>query len=367
MRYSYKLILVLLSLFFVHSLPAQDCRDVLRRAVELYEKGHLNEVREVLADACIQVLPTEKDKEEAYYLLAVANLYMKNLDSAKVALLTILRKNPEYVCKQKSPLGFQKYYETFKTTPAFIIGGSIGLNTSEIKSIKAYTLDQANVGKEGTYKKVFGFQAHGTAMLPLTPRIYLVGEFGFKHFAYEFENTQFGYSKVRFRERQNWLELPAMIRYNFGNPYVFKDNKKFIEKLNPYIVVGASGTFLLGSTALAFRQDDAKSDRALDLTSQVNMNAMRHTWGYYAIVGGGMEYKNGRAIWSLACKYTIGLADVVKSKTRYDNQNLLFSYGYIDSDIKFRNLTFSLGLTYPIYNPRQHKKFHIEDLEPIEK
>lgn len=346
-----------------HTLQAQDCKDALRRAIEMYEKGHLNEVRTILSDGCIKTLDT-KEKEEAYYLLAVASLYMKDLDSAKASVLTILNGNPEYVCRMKTPLGFQKFYETFKTNPIVIFGGRVGANASAIKSIKSYSLDDATVGQQGSYQHDFGFQLSGTLTLPINKRIDLIGELGFKRFTYQFKNTLFGFSEIRIQEKQSMIELPVMVRFNFANHYIFHEHRSFLNKMNPYVIAGASLTYLITSNALAFRKDNLNTERGFETNKQINMTNMRQKIGYYAIGGLGIEYKQGRGIWSLEGRYNYGFAPVVKAKNRYINSDLLFSYGYVDSDMKLRNLSFSVGYAYPIYRPKQQRSFYIEDLSP---
>lgn len=335
---------------------------MIRRANDAYEKGHLTDVRSILYEECIQNLPDIRDKQEAYYLLAVASLYLKDLDSARNTMLTILNDNPEYVCKRRTPIGFQKFYETFRTKPIMIWGGKVGINSSRIKSIKSYTLDDLSVGQEGTYKSAFGFQISGTLILPLWKRIDAIGELGFKRYGYQFKNKQFNYSEIRLEETQNWIELPLMLRFNFANHYSFLEERNFLNRLNPYILAGFSTTYLIGSKAAAFRSDNVNNEKGFETNKQINLNNMRQKIGFYGIAGAGVEYKKGRWIWSLECRYHYGFTDVVKAKNRFINSDLLFSYGYVDSDIKFRNLSISVGLAYPIYKPKQQKDFYIKDL-----
>jgi hypothetical protein len=362
---------LILLVFLIHKpLQAQndnqkDCKDILRRAIEKYDKGHLNEVRTVLDEECIKFLSDPREKEEAYYLLAVANLYMKSVDSARNNLLVMLKTNPEYVCKRKSPVGFQKFYETFRTNPILIFGGKIGLNSSQIHSIRSYSLDDGVVGQAGKYNNKFGLHISGSLTIPIYKRWDIIGELGLKNFRYTFTNKVFGFSDISFQERQTWIELPILARFNFGNHYAFFEGKSFIKYLNPYLMLGGTATYLLGSNAFVSRNDNTGAERGLLVENpNINMSNMRQKFGYYAIGGGGVEYKKGRAIWSVECRYLYGFADVVKAKNRYNNQELLFSYGYVDSDIKFRNLSISVGYAYPIYKPKQQRNFYIEDLSP---
>lgn len=349
---------------FGNAIIAQDCRDILKRAEELYGKGHLDEVRTILSEECIKILSEKREKEEAYYMLALSNLYMKSIDSAKTAVMTLLRANPEYVCKRKSPIVFQKFYETFRTTPLMILGIKAGLNSSQIHAVKTYSLDQASTSQQATYKNILGFQFNGMLSLPITKRIDIMSEFGFKYFVYEFQATQFEYSRLRFREKQSFLELPIMVKFNFGDNYTFKEEKKILETINPYILAGVSGTLLLGSSASVFRKDETQTqtEAGFNGNTQVSMGSMRQKIGYYFTAGAGISYKQGRGVWSIEARYNYGFADAIKSKTRYSNQTLLFGYGYVDSDIKFRNLAVSVGYAYPIYRPKQKRNFYIEDI-----
>ncbi len=350
------------AMFLAPCLPAQECKDAIRRATELYEKGHLNDVRSVLTDECIQIMSDIRERQDAYYLLAVASLYIKDLDSAKKSLLIILNENPEYVCKRTTPIGFQKFYETFRTKPVLILGGKAGLNSAQIKSIRSYSLDDQTVGQQASYKSAYGFQISGVLMVPIWKNIDAIGELGFRQFNYEYKNKLFGFSDIRFKETQNWIELPLSLRFNLSNHYRFLEEKSFLNRLNPYFLAGISTTFLLGSQGTAFRSDKINTEKGFETNKQVSVTNMRQKIGVYAIGGAGLEYKKGRMIWSIEARYLHGFAQTVKTKNRYINSDLLFSYGYVDSDIKLRNLSVSVGVAYPIYSPKQQRDFYIKDL-----
>ncbi|TAG93063.1 MAG: PorT family protein, partial [Bacteroidetes bacterium] len=340
-----KKIFLFLFFCFVNSIIfAQDCKDIVQRAEIAYKKGHLNDVKEILTDECINVLPLKEEKERAYYLLVLSNLYLKDLEAAKVMMLKILHQNPEYVCDPTSPVAFQKFYNSFKSTPFIILGAKIGGNFSQIQSTKIYSLDDFKTSQNGTFQSLPGINMQASAMIPIYKKFELVLEVGFKQYNYSFKNRQFDYSSILFKERQNLIEMPVLAKYNFGNNYNFKIRyKNFWQSLNPYVIAGVSATYLLSSKSTIQREDKLVNSSISINSPEFNTKSMRNAFSFYAVGGVGLDYKKGRAIFSIEGRYHYGFSPIIKSNARYDNQEMLLTYGYVDSDIKFRNLMVTIG------------------------
>ncbi len=360
-----KKIFLFLFLCLINSLIfAQDCKDILQRAEVAYKKGHLNDVKEILNQECIDVLPSNEDKEKAYYLVTLSNLYLKDVEAAKESMLKILHQNPEYICDPISPVAFQKFYNSFKTTPFIVLGAKAGGNFSQIKSEKVYSLDDSKTAQEGTYTSSVGLNIQVFVKLPIYKRIELRLEAGFKQINYSFKNRQFGYSTIKFTEKQSVIEIPIIVKYNFGNNYNFKRrSKNILQSLNPYVVGGISTTYLLASKGNIFREDKLLTNGLSTLTSpDYNLKSMRNTFAVYGVGGIGIEFKKNRSIFTLECRYNYGFTPIIKSSARYDNQDMLLSYGYIDSDIKFRNIMITAGYAIPLYRPKQIRQFFADEI-----
>ncbi|TAE44363.1 MAG: PorT family protein [Cytophagales bacterium] len=339
------------------SVSAQtDCKEAIKRAEQAYQEGLLNQVKNILSEECINQLTKKEDKTQAYYLIVLSNLYLNEKGDAKNAMLQLLSLEPEYMYETTSPIEFQKFYDTFKVKPTIVVGIKGGINMSQIQSLKAFSVDDTKNSNNGKYDSKIGIQLQIAAILPITNRIDIMAEIGYKRFGYQFSNKLFDFQSIKFVETQAFLEVPLMLKFNFGNNYNFKKNrKKFLNKLNPYIFAGASATYLLSSTAIATRIDTG-GETPLTLESQsLDMKPQRNTLGYYGIGGLGVDYKSGRSFLTFEMRYHYGFQNIIKTDERYSNQQLPLTYGYVDSDIAFRNLTINVGYFYPFYKARQKK------------
>ncbi|TAG45325.1 MAG: hypothetical protein EAZ31_01480, partial [Cytophagia bacterium] len=63
-----KILIILFFSLINFAIFAQDCKDIVQRAEVAYKKGHFNDVKEILVEECIKVLPLDTEKEQAYYL-----------------------------------------------------------------------------------------------------------------------------------------------------------------------------------------------------------------------------------------------------------------------------------------------------------
>lgn len=359
-----KILIILFFSLINFAIFAQDCKDIVQRAEVAYKKGHFNDVKEILVEECIKVLPLDTEKEQAYYLLTLSNLYLKDTDEAKKSMLNILNQNPEYICLPESPVIFQKFYNSFKITPFVVFGGRIGFNSSQITSTKLYSLDNIDNAKNGSYQSKVGLNIQAMLAIQLYKKIDLLAEIGFKQFNYLYKNTQFKYSKIEFTEKQSLLELPILLKYNFGNNYNFKRRRKnFWQHFNPYVIGGFSATYLLSSKGTIKREDKFVDNTTITLNSpEFNITAMRNAFAFYAIGGIGLDYKKYRGIFSLECRYSYGLSPIIKPATRYTNTEMALGYGYLDNDINFGNLTIMAGYSIPLYRPRQIKEFFADEI-----
>ena len=191
--------IIFISLFtYFQPIKAQDCKDIIKKADQAYQEGHLNEVKTILSDECIKALSKKEEKQQAYYILTLVHLYLNEKDEAKVSMLNLLAIDPEYVFEPSTPLEFQKFYDTFKVRAKIVLGLKVGLNFSEVNSLKAFSLDNTQNNDNGSYKSLFGYQFQGLVIVPLSRRFEIMTEIGFKNYGYQFSKQNFGYSNLKF-------------------------------------------------------------------------------------------------------------------------------------------------------------------------
>lgn len=339
-----------------------NCEESLKKAEQAYNDGRLADIKNILTEDCIKDF-NQDDKIQAYYIQVLSSLYLNEKEDATKSMLFLLKSNPEYVCTPTTPIEFVKFYETFKVRPVYVLGFQVGGNISRIEGLKSYSLDNNNLNK-GNFAGRFSYQVGLQLAIPIAKKLEFYTEINYKSVSYQFNNQLFDYITQKFIETQAIIEVPLMLKYNFFNNYNFqKDRKKFINRLSPYIMLGVTGSYLLSSNAIVTRTDVPQGEGSTPIALEspsTSMSAIRNPYNYYASAGFGVDYKKGRALISLGVRYNHSFLPTVNNEKRYNNQELLFKYAYIDNDIQWHNISFSVGYAYPFYKARPKKELKMK-------
>ncbi len=334
-----------------------NCDEALKKAEQAYNDGRLSEIKNILTDNCIEEFNAE-DKIQAHYIQILASLYLNEKEDATKSMLALLAINPEYTCTPTTPIEFVKFYETFKVRPTLIVGFTTGGNMSQVNGLKSYSLDN-NIINKGDFSGKFGYQIGLQIAIPIAKKLEFYTEINFKSVSYQFNNKLFEYITQKFVETQSLIEMPLLLKYNFVDNYNFqKDRKHFINRLSPYVMLGVTGAYLLSSNAIVTRIDAPAGEGGTPISLEspsTSLNNMRYKYNYYATLGLGLDYKRGRSTLSFGARYNYSFAPVVDNLNRYSNQELIFKYAYIDNDIQWNNISFSIGYAYPFYKARVKK------------
>ena len=78
---------------------------------------------------------------------------------------------------------------------------------------------------------------------------------------------------------------------------------------------------------------------------------------YNFVAGAGVLIKMNYNYLSLDLRYRGGLNNVVDESGQYQNNELLYRYGYVDDYKRLNNLAITVGFVKPFYKPRKRKKF----------
>ncbi|HEY8402508.1 MAG TPA: hypothetical protein VIK89_14670, partial [Cytophagaceae bacterium] len=127
--YTFLLIAVLPGLVKAQS-TENNCTQTLKKAQNTYDQGRIFEIADML-QPCIENGFTKEEKTSAYYLLTLTYLYFNEREKAEKAMLEFLKLNPEYEIKN-DPAEFVNLYNSFRTTPAFLIGGRAGIGGVDV-------------------------------------------------------------------------------------------------------------------------------------------------------------------------------------------------------------------------------------------
>lgn len=320
------------------------CVLILEDAEEYYRQGKIELIPSKLSDCLEGSRLSTEGKISAYRLLTLTYLYYNSRDTAEYYMKEMLRLDPEYEINENvDPSEFIQLYNTFKTTPVLLIGAKAGGNFAMVDVMDSYSLDPTN--STGTYSSTLGYQVNVALDIPITNRFSIAASPGYKYQKYEYTKTQFGYSSLEYSEDMSWVELPVFVRY-----YITKN------KLSFFVQAGASLDYLLGANATLVRLDSINQELGNQTVAgpSQDIKDSRNSLNYNAIGGVGFTWKNviGKGYLTAEINYAMGIDNIVDPEKRYSNTESLYSYLYIDNDIKLNSLFFSIGYYIPIYNPR---------------
>ncbi len=127
------------NLFFINLVNGQECSDVtLNDARKSYELGKFTEVISAL-NPCIRNGFNEKQKVEAYRLMAMSWLAVDSIDQARSGISELLMINPDYEANLFDPPGFIRLVNSLK------LAGEIQLVTSVSKKAENITEAPATI------------------------------------------------------------------------------------------------------------------------------------------------------------------------------------------------------------------------------
>jgi hypothetical protein len=316
------------------------CTQTLNKAQKSYEAGRLSEIPGML-QPCLEKGFERAEKLQALHLMVLAYLFLDQDQNAEATLLRLLKEDPEYkVNEALDPAEFVNLYNRYRTVPIINVGFRAGLNGTYIFPLVPYEVDNRTSTKS-KYQSSIGFQFGINTDILIKKNFQLAADLLFTGKKYQYTNVLLDYSKLTFKETQNWLELPIQLKYTFGK-----------QKLRPYVQAGGSVGLLLTSSASVSRVDNI-SQSNLAVGPDINTKSLRTSINYAALVGGGLRYKIGYGYAVLDVRYAIGLKNATKISNRYSNTDLVYNYGYISDNFLINNLMVSLGYYKSIYKPKK--------------
>jgi Outer membrane protein beta-barrel domain len=340
----------LIGLLYCMSMIVQaqnDCTTKLKQALQAYELGRISEIP-ILLNECLKFGFDKTERIEAYKLLTLTHLYSNERESAQKSMKNFLKLYPDYqINKIVDPPEFISLYESFRTSPVFQIAIQAGANRSFITETKRYSLDLIR-DKKSLYTGDIAFQVGVGLEFAITKKLHISPSVLFVRSKHSYKHEILEYSTLDLVETQNRVEIPLLARY-----YFFNTKKK------PYLLAGGSANLMVGATGIAVRQDVVDADNQRQVSGpSIDMTAQRSLLTYSAIGGAGIKFDNiiGRSDLMLEFRYQYGLANVTKTSARASNQELVYDYGYIDSDYNLHYASFTINYMMPYYKPKLLKK-----------
>jgi len=316
-------------------------------------------------------------------------IYVNDNEKARESMVKFmksqLKNNPEYdprnsrsTPESKVPEFLELYYE-LQALPIYYLGLRVGANFAQVETTTNFSIDQSNIAR-GSYQSQLGYEVALALEFPFGGQkrsFSLVTELVYRQQGYQFSDQILDFANITFTETQNQLSLPILLKYYFKrkgykvdkespeNPAESKVNKELIKnKIQPFLVLGGAVNYVMSAQTDLSRIDvlgDIAGGGSRDpITGTYDLLAFeqREKLQYSLVAGGGFRFRNFLKSGSdviLEGRFNWGLTQQVIGENRGVNDDLIYKFGYIDSDFKLHNFSINISYMIPKYNPKAKK------------
>lgn len=334
-----------LAIFLQADLLCQDdCGAKIQEAQKFYDLGMIEEIPQMLSP-CMEEGFTRTQKIEAYKLIILSYLFDDNQFEAEKAMVEFLKKYPEYEIMPNDPIEFVYLFESYRTTSVFSFGVSAGFNLTDPRIIEPFTVfDLTGTSTKNTMKP--GFNVGVGIGRYLSRKMILNLEFNFSSNSFGFyDETSIpgndALNTVTYTERLYKLELPLSLTYDFT-----------LKKIHYFIRGGFSVAKITGITG---HPTHKFADEIPVSGEDQDISYYRQKMLYGGIAGAGVRYKVPRGMLIFDLRANIGLNNIVRPDRRYENQEFLTKYYYLDDDFSINTFSISASYYFSFYHPKKQR------------
>jgi hypothetical protein len=319
----------------------QGCLENLYKAQKLLDEGK--------TDACLLLIRPCANKSnetsvrwQAYRLMSIAYIIKGQVDSSHFAAENMLEINPAYKPNiLKDPKDFINVLNTIIIIPRFVLGValSIGSNTTLPEITSSYVVSDYLK----TYNAESSYQFGTNIGFYINPHMAI--DIGLLATLKEYSmNYSFTDWMVNVDEHLTYLDIP------FTTKYIFRPHNK----LSYFAQGGVFGGYLLYSQN-NFSANYVPKNETYSL-SKLNSIERRNRMNLGITAGIGASYKMKQGNLSLQTNYYRSFSPIVKSDSRYNYSELIYTFFYIDDNIRLHNLALSIGYSFNINYTVYRKK-----------
>ena len=319
--------------------------------------------REVLS--CLDADFSKPQKIEAYQLLTEWYLLqgVTGLDSAKLFLEKLLRLKPEYDQTDNSE-DFKDLAREFSVRPFHAWRLSLGPHFSTVRPGQFYGLDNTSYTDSSLRSPSLGWQIHaGWEYLFKNRReasrwrLAVLLDLGLSQSRYSLEHVQqtlfspaAQFSRLAFSEVQYWFSATGALRLS----YLWQEKSTH----GPFVLAGPSYQNLLRANIENITRSTRNAnfeEVGLPVSGLTHSSLMdqREKHNLSLVVGLGYNLKFQRHHFFLEVRGVVGLTNLVQVANRYEHQELVYKYGYVDPDLVLRQGMIQIGYRYPLYRVKR--------------
>lgn len=319
------------SLIYVPSYGQSKSIANLTNANKEYEEGRFQNCVNLL-ETDMEVFP-EDIRFEAYRLLALSYLNMSDKENTHKNVVRLLNDKPDYIeFPYFDPIEFTLLLGKYQVWPKLELGLKTAININSVNPTKNYSV----TGSLATFNPKMGFQAGMVGEYYFAKNISANAEILYEGLKYS-RNADDVYGwKQDFEEKLNYFTIPVTGRYykidkkNFQLGAELGFQLQFLRAINSSIVMSNQIT-----NEQLINTDAIKSEQR----SNVMFSGIAGLVSKHKIADGDLVFNT---------RFAYGLTNAVNPENRFENIKSILENLYVDSDIKFNLLYFSVGYQFPI-------------------
>lgn len=352
------------------ALGQQTATEILRLAEESYRTGNLTNIPGLLRGPLENRQFSEEERVRALKLLTLVHIFSDQEALAEQSLIRLLRADPEHILDPLvDPAELFFLYQQFRTAPIFRIGVRGGMNATMPLVLSEYGTQNTGLypvfynGKTADGRRSFQVEGEEDPREPEEgATLSMWGEIQFEKQLYKGLDGRFGvqvrnsiYNVEVFvnnsglevapaRNRQLAARAPLSVSYTLGHA-----NRS--QRLLPYVFAGGSLDFLLQAGYSEARRVGGSGFTVTD--SDFIAEGIVNKWNLSYFGGLGLKIRNKTHFITLDARYDANVFQVMRADARWSNPTYAFDLGLAESNILMRYISFSLGYTRSIHNPKK--------------
>ena len=340
--------------------------DLFDQAKSAYETGDFSKCLEVLDVIDWSDRPKGFKSEDLYidWMLLYATVYLRQHRETKALeyYKKVLEAKPMF---ELDPVksGFDLYYLSKKlhARTRFLFGYQAGINGTFPELKRRFSISDPNLSDE-SYTLRIGYQAgiHFQWQFLRNLELGLAGNYRVLNYAYEESlrnpdpantNEIYDLGKLSFRERQAAWSIPLYLRFNY---VPFKNSSR---RFTLFANAGLGFQHLSKAELLGLEKSFQQTS-LLQRESRINLipggeENLRSQNNYFWMAGVGLKLMPivfERRLYVFAeWRYQRLLRNMVNTSNRYQNDQLVFDFNYLDNDVRIHWGAFQLGISFPFY------------------
>jgi hypothetical protein len=316
---------------------SQDCAVKLQEAQLLFDRGQVELVAGSLMP-CLEAGNFSKEDELSAYKLLIHSLLLdEKIDMAEEAMLSFLKRNPEYEHTAADYSGFIYLKNRFQVRPVLMLSVKAGLNYSILSVPSSNSLSPLE--PDISYaREPFNIYAGTEILLPVADRLNVSAGLFYSSSSFLYTENMMNFGTVSYREGQSRLEVPITALYD-------------LKRMGSVTLYGRLG----GGLALNLNTDSKPAFNPTDINNAINRTGenenrsgsrIRSDLFVQAGLGGTLKVPHGYL--SAEIRTIFGTRNQLVNS---NPGNLEYHYFYSDDNFRVNIAGISLGYTHIFYKP----------------